>query len=106
MKENVTFWAHTIQANDCIVNVIKEGYKVPFLSPPVPVNSKNNTCALQHENCVTSTISELLDAGCIVEQSNRPFCVNQLSVSVNKNSKERLILDIRHVNQYIDKQKK
>jgi len=47
----------------------------------------------------------LLDAGCIVEQSSRPFCVNPLSVSVNKNGKERLILDLRHFNQYLDKQK-
>jgi len=46
LKENVNFWAHTIQANDFIVNVIKEGYKVPFLSPPVPVNLKNNASAL------------------------------------------------------------
>ena len=47
----------------------------------------------------------MLDAGCIVEQSSRPFCVNPLSVSVNKNGKERLILDLRHFNQYLDKQK-
>lgn len=75
------------------------------MSPPVPVNLKNNASALQHEICVTSAISELLDAGCIVEQSSKPFCVNPLLVSVNKNGKERLILDLRHVNQYIDKQK-
>lgn len=105
LKENVNFWEHTIQANEFILNVIKEGYKIPFLSPPEPVKLKNNASALQHVKFVKSAISELLDSGCIVEQSSRPFCVNPLSVSVNKNGKERLILDLRHVNQYIEKQK-
>jgi hypothetical protein len=47
----------------------------------------------------------LLESGCVVEQLNRPFCVNPLSVSVNKNGKERLILDLRHVNQFVEKRK-
>ena len=47
----------------------------------------------------------LLESGCVVEQSNRPVCVNPLSVSVNKNGKERLILDFRHVNQFVEKRK-
>ena len=47
----------------------------------------------------------LLESSCVVEQSNRPVCVNPLSVSVNKNGKERLILDLRHVNQFVEKRK-
>jgi hypothetical protein len=54
---------------------------------------------------VTTAINELLESGCVVEQSNRPFCVNPLSVSVNKNGKKRLILELRHVNQFVEKRK-
>jgi hypothetical protein len=54
---------------------------------------------------VTTAINELLESGCVVEQLNRHFCVNPLSVSVNKNGKERLILDLRHVNQFVEKRK-
>ena len=38
---------------------------------------------------VTTAINELLESGCVVEQSNRPVCVNQL----------------RHVNQFVEKRK-
>lgn len=41
------------------------------MSPPVPVNLKNNASALQHENCVTSAISELLDAGQSMHSASR-----------------------------------
>jgi hypothetical protein len=70
-----------------------------------PVLLKNNASAIKHRVFVTTAINELLESGCIVEQSNRPFCVNPLSVSVNKNGKERLILDLRHVNQFVEKRK-
>jgi hypothetical protein len=35
----------------------------------------------------------------------RPHCVNALTVSVNSSGKGRLILDLRHVNSFVEKQK-
>jgi len=48
----------------------------------------------------------LLDAGCIKESYARPHCVNPLTVSVNSSGKGRFILDMRHVNSFVEKQKK
>ena len=40
----------------------------------------------------------MLKGGLVKEQSNRPHVVNPLTVSINGKGKERLILDLRHVN--------
>lgn len=66
---------------------------------------KNNASAIKHRAFVTTAINELLESGYVIEQSNRTFWVNPISVSVNKNRKERLILDQRNINQFVEKVK-
>ena len=51
---------------------------------------------------VTKAIKELLDTGRIKEVDTPPCVVNPLSVSA-RNGKDRLILDLRHVKQYVYK---
>jgi hypothetical protein len=34
LKENLAFWKNTIEANWFILNVIKEGYRIPFIENP------------------------------------------------------------------------
>lgn len=44
--------------------------------------------------------------GCIHEVfEDSTFVVNPFSVSVNESGKKRLVLDLRHVNQFVKKQK-
>ena len=45
---------------------------------------KNNQSALKHSDFVDSTISELLNDGCIYQVPFQPFVVNPLSVAVKK----------------------
>lgn len=61
----------------------------------------NNKSAICHSECVSSGIEELLKTGIILQVNDVPHVVNPLTVSVNAKSKERLILDLRHVNQYV-----
>ena len=105
LKKNLDFWKNVIKANSFILSVIEQGYKIPFISVPTSINLRNNMSAFKHSKFVSTAIHELIVSGCITEQSSRPFCVNPLTVSVNKNGKERLILDLRHVNKFIKKQK-
>ena len=44
----------------------------------------------------------MIDANLIVEVSSRPHVVNPLTVSINSSGKSRLILDLRHVNKYLN----
>ena len=67
---------------------------------------KNNRSALEHEDFVSNEIHTLLQKQCIEEVNKPPFCVNPLTVSVNNSGKKRLILDLRHVNKFIQQQNK
>ena len=84
--------------------MIGEGYRIPFLTAPPGTMLRNNRSAREHESFVSKAIKELLDTGRIRELETPPLVVNPLSVS-SKNGKERLILDLRHVNKYVYKQK-
>ncbi len=61
--------------------------------------------AFDHQQFVTSAITELVNNSAVVEVDFVPHVVSPLSVSVNSSGKKRLILDLRHVNQSVWKQK-
>ena len=60
---------------------------------------KNNKSSLRNKKFVEEAIADLLKFGCIEETKERPFCCNPLTVA--KGEKLRLVLDLRHVNQYV-----
>ena len=100
LKKSVCFWL-SIGISDFIIEVIKDGYKIPLRSEPEQIVLKNNVTALQHEHFVDQAISGLVDSGSVVNVQEKPHVVNPLTVSVNAKGKERLILDLRHVNEHI-----
>lgn len=62
--------------------------------------------AFKHSSFVEQTINKLLKSVAAIECTDiLPYVINPLTVSVNHKGKERLILDLRHVNQYIEKRK-
>lgn len=66
---------------------------------------KSNKSAIARSDFVSKSIQELLQNGIVVKVDQIPHVVNPLTVSVNAKGKERLILDLRHVNQYVVKYK-
>ena len=98
-----TYW-EKIGANKTVLRVIKKGYRIPFLTLPEPVFLKNNRSAREHGDFVQEAILELLASGRIKEMERPPLVVNPLTVSA-KGDKKRLVLDLRHVNRYVHKQK-
>ena len=73
---------------------------MPLLQIPPPFVAKNSKSAVQDSAFVESAISELLSLEFIAEVFTPPAVLNPLSVSIQKSGKKRLILDLRHVNQY------
>ena len=105
LRENVKFWQFELNASNFILNTIKYGYVIPFVAVPPRIILKNNRSSINHKEFVCSAISELVSAGC-VREVKVPYIVNPLTVSVNSAGKKRLVLDLRHVNQFVEKQKK
>ena len=104
LKQNLKFWKFDLSANEFICNTIGFGYIIPFTHLPPKVTLKNNRSSLNHADFVDTAISELLSSGC-VKETREPYVVNPLTVSVNVSGKKRLVLDLRHVNLYVEKQK-
>ena len=78
------------------MDIIRNGYGLPFTSIPQDCFIKNNKSALMHPKFVEDSIFKLLEDGCIQEVSSPARCVNPLPVAEGK--KLRSVLDLRHVN--------
>ena len=109
LRERWKYW-ESIGANENILNVIKEGYRIPFLKNPSGERFKNNKSALNYSEFVSKAVLELLNTGRVVETEHPPKVVNPLSVSVqgkdkDGNEKLRLIIDLRHINKEVYKRK-
>ena len=90
-----------IGATSFVVDIIENGYKIPFVTIPNNVELDNNKSARDHPDFVTSEIEKLLERGCIKRVVKKPHVVNPLTVANNKGTKLRLVLDPRHINPHI-----
>ena len=90
------FW-RSLEVSQFILNVINQGYKIPFFHLPTPFSKTNNVSARNNSTFVSEAVNELLKLDLDI--------VNPLSVSTRTSGKQRLILDLRHVNAFVYKQK-
>ena len=104
LKSKLSFW-QTIQANPVVLNIIENGYSIPFVTKPPRKFNKNNRSALANASFVSEAVADLLNKGCIAMVSDCPEVVNPLSVAFNRSGKKRLILDLHEVNLHIWKDK-
>ncbi|VDI11263.1 Hypothetical predicted protein [Mytilus galloprovincialis] len=102
LKVNIGQWK-LITENKHIIDVIENGYKIPFKTEPQYAVIKNNRSSLNNKKFVQDEISNLLQKKCISEVHEVPQVVNPLTVAYNKSSKPRLVLDCRHINIHLFK---
>jgi len=105
LRKNIDYWENEIKANNAILEIVKNGYKIPLLETPNQFYSKNNKSALENKKFVTDSISEMISLGTLKQVTKLPHCVNPLSVSTNSSGKKRLILDLTYVNEHVFKEK-
>lgn len=98
------FWRY-LQVLQFILNVISQGYKIRFLECPTTFVKANNGFTLSNSTFVFQVVNELLDANLVEEIFELPDVINSLSVSTLSSRKQRLILDLRHVNSFILEQR-
>jgi hypothetical protein len=92
-----------IGANSYIVDVIENGYKIPFLHIPDEIALENNKSARDNTDFVNDEIERLLQKGYISRVTQNTFVVNPLTVVNNSREKLRLELDARHINPHLYK---
>ena len=87
------------------MNLIQEGYKLPFSKPPGQYQERNNKSARQEKPYLITSVASLKDRGVVKKLRCRPWCTNPLTVSsrlVEGTVKKRLCIDLsRHVNLFL-----
>ena len=100
LKKRLKLW-EALGANKFILKTIKDGYIMPFISQPTCKHMNNNKSAYANESFVTASVHDLLKSGSVIEVPFEPCVVNPLSVDTRPSGKQRLILDLRHVNKFL-----
>ena len=95
------FWHDKLDASKFVLDIIDNGYRLPFARPCPPFLAKNNASSLKHKDFVAEAINKLIQQKCAKEVDQAPYCCNPLTVATGK--KLRLVLDLRHVNAYLKK---
>ena len=104
LKRHITYWEN-IGASAFILDIISSGYKIPFYLTPESSFSSNNRSAIEHSEFVRDSTEDLIANRFAIKVPFKPACVNPLTVSINKQGKKRLILDLRIPNKLIWKQR-
>ena len=78
------FWEKDLEAPPFVMDVIRQGYSLPFSEFPPLCFLSNNRSALTNPQFVESAILELLEEQLINEHSFPPHCVNPLTVAEGK----------------------
>ena len=71
LREHYDHWV-TIGANETVLPIVRQGYRIPFLSNPLRAVFNNNRSAIEHEEYVGTAIREFLGTGRIQETVQPP----------------------------------
>ena len=99
LSSKIVFWEKSIKASKFVLQIIEHGYRLPFISEPPPFYAQNNMSSQRNTEFVERTINLYAKKGYVREISTIPYCCNPLTVAEGK--KLRLVLDLRHVNQFL-----
>ena len=90
-----------------VLNVIECGYMyvLPLMSEPTPFSGSNQAFALQNVEFVDQCIDELLGNSCIKELDAAPVICIPYSVVESNSEKKQLVINLRHLNRFLFKQK-
>ena len=79
LRNHADFWV-SLGAPDWLLEIIRFGVKIPFLSKPPPIFLLNNKSAISAENTpwVRATINEFLRYGFVKKVDYMPYCVMPL----------------------------
>jgi hypothetical protein len=105
LKSRVSFWENTLNTSDFVLGIIKDGYRLRFIRFPPPVCMRNHQSVFETENFVSNSIRELIEVNCIVESDLCPLVCSPLQVVTNARGKQRLVIDLCYIYQYLNQYK-
>ena len=103
LRRNVKFWSEVLGAPGPVIDWIENGYKLPLQFMPTPFEQCNHKSALGHHEFVSNSVLDLIKNRCVREVQGKPLVCSPLSVVANREGKFRLVLNLRHLNQFLRK---
>jgi hypothetical protein len=80
-EDAIQFWRSELKANQWVMDVLENGYVIPFLSAPEKYEEENNMSAQRHMEFVRKNVADLKSTGVIQFVDEKPWCVSPLTVS-------------------------
>ncbi len=105
LSKSLQFWKEELGAPDFVVDTIETGYVLPLKSIPAPFSRRNQTSAMHNTGFVQQSLADLLASNCIREVPQEPYICSPLSVVESSGGKKRLVINLRHLNKFLWKQK-
>ena len=105
LKDCISFWKDVIRPPASIISTIESGYVLPLKSEPTSYVHSNHQSASKNSSFVQESISELCATGCVVAVPAMPHICSPLSVVESSSGKKRLVINLRHLNRFLWKQK-
>ena len=105
LREKCEFWESTLQASDTIISIIKQGYVLPLTVVPDSFSKANHESAISETKFVDLALQELLLGGCVVACRMKPLIVSPLMVVCSAKRKKRLVINLKYLNQFVQKEK-
>ena len=100
--DNIECW-EKIETPEHIINWLKNGVNIPFISEPNQSEFKNYVTNKEEETFIDLKIVDHLNKGYVSKVVDKPVCVSAVGCTSKKGKeKYRLISDMRNVNQFID----
>ena len=88
-----------------MLDIVRTGYRLPFITFPPPLEADNHQSALEHANFVEESIGDLVQSRCVQESMSTPTVCSPLQVVANARGKLRLVIDLRYLNQFLVQRK-
>ena len=95
------FWKNTLSAPESVLNIISNGYVLPFKDQPPRKVFRNHSNCVKYEQFIDESIRDLVAERCAKPVKELPHVCNPLSVVCSRKGKLRLVLDLRYVNRYL-----
>ena len=105
LRERLQFWRDEIEAPASVLDTIEGGYVLPLMSQPTPFSCRNHKSTSLHAEFVQQSVADFLAGNCIKEVPGEPFICSSLSVVESSGGKKRLVINLRHLNRFLWKQK-
>lgn len=105
LRKHYSFWEEILEAPGPILSIIRDGYVLPLMSVPRAFKQCNHSSANANAAFVDEAVRELVQTKCVLKCDDVPHVCSPLLVVSSSNGKKRLVINLRHLNKYLWKEK-